>query len=175
MSTDNAFSVFFGFPHHPVLGGWVEITPGMSEEEIEEERDRVISAAAAASGRLVPEEIRTPDAEEVPYSLIGEWASPGRLAQLAEAAEAAEDRGISLEVLAHVADQIGIAPDDMHEIPDHLIRWGDWDEAIAQFVEGLSVPESFPFRYLDQDAIRRDLEIEGTYFDINGTLYEYTR
>jgi len=57
---------------------------------------------------------------------------------------------------------------------ENVYIYEDWEEIIQHFIECsfCDVPENV-LNYIDEDKIKRDLEIEGNYYEFNNKIYEY--
>jgi antirestriction protein len=83
-----------------------------------------------------------------------------------------EDTDLWAAVLDHYGDHYAEGARDALENGEVLI-WDSWDEIISQWCDLFEIPERAQF-YIDNEAVQRDLEIEGSYTELSdGRVLEF--
>lgn len=143
-------------------GVWIDCEDLDSDEILEE-----IEAMLSESPEPYAEEWAIHDFESpIP---IGEYASIEEIVLISDLIKAYGEDAVSAAAICYssnVADMDSL-------LLNGFTVWEDWDDIIDGWIECMEVPERLQF-YIDEEAVRRDLEIEGTYIELeNGSIVEF--
>lgn len=134
-------------------GVWIELEPGMTADEIMEQVQEMLDDS--------PED----DAEEWAIHAeeglnFGEFAGLDELVRFCEVWD-----GDNLDIIVALIDQHG---DDygfsLVEEGSYMVH-GSWDDIIDSWMDTWQIPDHIRF-YIDEDAVRRDLELERSYAEL---------
>lgn len=135
-------------------GVWIELEPGMSEDEIMEQIQEMLDDS--------PE----PDAEEWAIHAeegfkFGEYAGLDELVRFCEVWDG-DNLDIIVALTDHHGDDYGFS---LVENEEYTV-YGSWDNIVDDWMDIWQIPERVRF-YIDEDAVKRDLGYDSTYIELD--------
>ena len=143
-------------------GRWIDISDGLDDCEIEMEIQEMLETSPS------------PGAEEW---AIHDWETPVRVYNLGEHHSLGELETISRNfaeygnMFLYIWEHMGGPVDNMRDYCENSTIWSDWDEIIDGYLETFDVKPPVSY-YIDEDKLRRDLEINGTYIETDDRIVE---
>jgi len=134
-------------------GVHIDLEPLMTAEELQEIINEKVIATAPVSG----EEWAIHDSEGFEF---GEYENLQTIERFCEVWDGHNEEIIEAIADNHSSLEVAL---DVVESGDYVVH-ESWNSIIDEWIEIYEIPEKAAY-YIDRDAVRRDLEMEGTYLE----------
>jgi len=157
-----------------LIGEWVSLP--MDEDDLKAKIDEILSIGAKACGDDEHEEIFLTD-YECDYLEIAEYDNPFKLNEMAEQADGLNDHEVKMVRFLLRNGLVNNFEESLEKYEDVIIHEDSTMEDVAyEFVnECYNLKDLAPIisNNIDYEAIGREMEMDGRYFEEDGDIYEY--